>query len=248
MSQKLLHSFRSFFSKGSVQDFSQLLPVLRTRQSISPTQESLQKSSDLNTQFCQSTASCSPRRQTPDSQQYLNSSEPASVPCSDSEPDPRDRYDEETNEMWDFFAARVKPRPRIQYLIRVVYGSLKAVQYPQIFYENLWETDHDNIFGAEETTDSRLTRLYRGRKRLDRHHQKYECASRLSLVFLGHEIEVTKSLDWNLSPGQSRQHAAVISIAHHLGVAPEEIKKEWRRSRNYSKFALLIFSVLSKNE
>jgi hypothetical protein len=137
--------------------------------------------------------------------------------------------------MWGFFAARVKPRPRIQNLIRVVYGSAKAVQHPLIFYQNLWHTNKDNVFSAETSAESRLSRLFRGRKKIDRHHQRFECASRLSLLFLAHDVAATKSWNWELGPGQSRQHVAVLAIAHHLGVATEEIKKEWRRSRNYVK-------------
>ena len=78
-------------------------------------------------------------------------------------------------------------------------------------------------------------RLFYGRKLIDREQHRFECAGRLSLVFLAHDVEVIKDQDWKLTPGQSRQHAAVISIAKHLNVKPDEIKKEWRRSRNYVK-------------
>ena len=130
-----------------------------------------------------------------------------------------------------FIADRVESSNRAQHLIRVTRGSIEAFQQPPEFYSMLW-SGNENVFAGGES-DSKLCRLYRGRKKIDNFHQQYECASRLSLVFLAHDIEATKSRDWKLGPGQSRQYAAVLWIAHHLGVSPEDIKDEWRRSQNY---------------
>ena len=130
-----------------------------------------------------------------------------------------------------FIADRVESTHCTQHLVRVTKGSIEALQQPLDFYKMLW-SGNDNVFAGGES-DSKLCRLYRGRKKIDKFHQQYECASRLSLVFLAHDIEVTKSRDWRLGPGQSRQYAAVLWIAHHLGVSPEDIKDEWRRSQNY---------------
>lgn len=130
-----------------------------------------------------------------------------------------------------FIADRVESSHRAQHLVRVTRGSVEALQQPPEFYNMLW-SGNDNVFAGGES-DSKLCRLYRGRKKIDKFHQQYECASRLSLVFLAHDIEATKSKDWRLGPGQSRQYAAVLWIAHHLGVSPEDVKDEWRRSQNY---------------
>ena len=130
-----------------------------------------------------------------------------------------------------YIADRVESSQRAQHLVRVTRGSSEALQQPPDFYNMLW-SGNDNVFAGGES-DSKLCRLYRGRKKIDKFHQQYECASRLSLVFLTHDIEAIKSWDWTLGPGQSRQYAAVLWIAHHLGVSPEDIKDEWRRSQNY---------------
>ena len=130
-------------------------------------------------------------------------------------------------------AGRVDSSRRAQTLIRVLRGSVEALQQPPEFYKMLW-SGNDNVFAGGES-DSRLRRHYRGRKKIDKFHQQFECAGRLSLVFLAHDIEVTKSRDWKLGPGQSRQYVAVLWIAHHLGVSPEDIKDEWRRSQNYTR-------------
>ena len=130
-----------------------------------------------------------------------------------------------------YLAERVECPRRLHRLLKVVRGSIEASQHPPTFYEAVW-SGSDDVF-AGEASDSRLRRLYRGRKKIDQYAQQYECASRLSLLFLAHDIEVIKSRSWKLGPGQSRQSVAVLGIASHLGVSPEDIKDEWRRSQNY---------------
>ena len=142
-----------------------------------------------------------------------------------------DNLDDEISKISHHLAERVESPQRLHRLCRVVRGSIEASQHPPEFYKALW-SGSDNIF-AGEASDSRLRRLYRGRKKIDQYSQQFECASRLSLLFLAHDIEVIKSRSWTLGPGQSRQSIAVLWIACHLGVSPENIKDEWRRSQNY---------------
>ena len=150
---------------------------------------------------------------------------------SDSLSENLSTLDQELKSASEFIANRVESSRSAQYLIRATRGSIEALQQPLDFYKTFW-SGNDNVFTGADS-DSKLRRLYRGRRKIDKFHQQYECASRLSLVFLAHDIEATKSRDWKLGPGQSRQYVAVLWIAHHLGVSPEEIKDEWRRSQNY---------------
>lgn len=136
-------------------------------------------------------------------------------------------------EAWQFFASRVPTHKRHHNLMRALLRHLEAPQQPVLVYRELWSSHTEHIFSRGSSAESRISRLFRGRRLIEREHQRFECASRLSLVFLSHDIEVVKSQDWKLGPGQSRQHAAVLSVAQHLGVEPNEIKREWRRSRNY---------------
>lgn len=117
--------------------------------------------------------------------------------------------------------------------MRVLEGIYKAPHQPAHFYREIWSAQKNNVFCAKGSSESRISRLFHGRKLIDQEHQRFEDAGRLSLVFLAHDIETIKDQDWKLGPGQSRQHAAVLWISKHLDVNPEEVKKEWRRSRNY---------------
>ena len=139
----------------------------------------------------------------------------------------------EMNEISQYLAGRVECPRRLHRLLKVIRGSIEASQHTAAFYKALW-SGSDNIF-AGEASDSRLRRLYRGRKKIDQYLLQYECASRLSLLFLAHDIEVIKGRPWKLGPGQSRQFVAVLWIARHLSVSPEDIKDEWRRSQNYMR-------------
>ena len=138
-------------------------------------------------------------------------------------------------EAWETFAANSNSQTQLHRLMRVFEGVLRAAQQPASFYRSLWSAHKNQVFDLKDTTQSRIARLFQGRKLIEQEFQRFECAGRLSLVFLAHDVEFIKSQDWKLAPGQSRQNAAVMSIANHLDVEPDEIKKEWRRSRNYIK-------------
>jgi hypothetical protein len=250
--QRLLSSFRAFFARGSARDLYELLPSLEAAFQAPPSSDS-QSQADENHSLASNyhLPSCEPvphdhavplpipariaasdAVRTNRASPYHSSDTPWQP---DSEKLDSSKLTADSREAWKFFAARVPTHQRIQNLIRVLDGILKAPKQPQSFYQGLWYANTDHVFRTRPSTESRITRLFHGRRLIDQEHQRFECAGRLSLVFLAHDVEVIKAQDWKLAPGQSRQHAAVMSIAQHLKVEPDEIKKEWRRSRNYVK-------------
>ncbi|KXJ88081.1 hypothetical protein Micbo1qcDRAFT_178247 [Microdochium bolleyi] len=143
-----------------------------------------------------------------------------------------------------FFRARVPTKQRIIGLLRVTEGILKAPKHPASFYRDLWSRQSPDIWTSGSgcsiatSTKSRLSRLFRGMKIIERESDRFASATRLSLMFLAHDIDVIKDQDWELDQGQSRQNAAVQFVARQLAVDPGEIKKEWRRGRNYMKLLM----------
>ncbi|PYH42233.1 uncharacterized protein BP01DRAFT_135860 [Aspergillus saccharolyticus JOP 1030-1] len=146
-----------------------------------------------------------------------------------------DGFSLEIHAAWSFFMAHDSAQTQVHQLMRVLDRVLNAIHRPASFYRSLWSAHREYVFGSSQTAASRICRLFQGRKVIDQESQRFESAGRLSLVFLTHDVEVMKAQNWKLAPGQSRQHAAVMSISQQLNMDAEEIRKDWRRSRNYIK-------------
>lgn len=235
-SQKLLASFRGFIARGSIDDINHLLSNLGMAapalcDSGFPKDPKLNNSATLrpsNTAVHgmanETTIACAPKSFSATAEQAMVHGQ-SGTGLQQSE-----TYHQEA---WQFFASRVPTNQRHHSLMRALLGHLQAPHQSFLTYRALWSSHRQQIFSHASAAESRLSRLFQGRRVIDQENHRFECASRLSLVFLSHDIEVVKDQEWKLGPGQSRQHAAVLSVAHHLGVNPDEIKKEWRRSRNY---------------
>ena len=223
--QRMLASFRAFIARGSVKDTFLLFP--RAEFSIStPLQSNSNRAhahlTKLPGALANNVGQGKKSARQANWRSYSAKLGELSVPV-------------DVADAWSFFAERVVYHQRIQGLMRVLEGILKAPHPPHSFYHGIWSGHEHGVFETSSPSDSRIVRLFRGRKLIDQEYQRFECAGRLSLIFLTHDIEVIKEGDWKLSPGQSRQNAAVESIAEHLDVHSDEIRKEWRRSRNYMK-------------
>lgn len=218
-------SFRAFFARGSARDFFELLP---SPNGLPSEQFTLDRCSQPceGSQDTQNTV-CKQRRKS----KSVAKEKPHGV-ASDSSVESIN-FIRSMQEGRAFFESNIPVKADLSRVMRVLEGILKSPRQPAEFYLELWSAHRGQVFDTNDANQSRIARLFRGRKFIEKESQRFEYAGRLSLIFLTHDVEAVKSHNWKLAPGQSRQHAAVLSIAQHLNVAPEEIKREWRRSRNY---------------
>ena len=237
--QKLLYSFREFFARGSTQDVCDLIPNL---------EHSLTSPSGTTTPLESHKNSYSPWSSRPTARKHGSSGYSGKVKTSRgsraqtttaaaaaAEMINCSSHITELEDARRYFSSRALSQQRVHGLMRVFESALKAPKQPAQFYKEIWSKHKVQVFCSRNSKESRISRLFEGRRLIEQGNQRFECAGRLSLVFLAHDIEVVKNNPWKLGPGQSRQHAAVMSIAQHLNMDPEEIKKEWRRSRNYMR-------------
>lgn len=215
-------SFRAFFARGSARDFFELLP---SPNGLSFEQFTLERCS----QGCE--GSQNTQGKACKQQRKSKSVAKEKVP-SDGSTESIDFIDL-MQEGRTFFEPNISTKADLSRLMRVLEGILKSPRQPAQFYLGLWSVHRGQVFDMNDANQSRIARLFRGRKLIEQESQRFEYAGRLSLIFLAHDVEAVKAHNWKLAPGQSRQHAAVMSIAQHLGVDSDQIKREWRRSRNY---------------
>lgn len=126
---------------------------------------------------------------------------------------------------------------RIQRLVRVVRALVEAEALSPGSYETLW-SPKDGIFEGSEDEPSRFRRLQRGRRKITLGAAEYDCAARLALTFVNHDIDHLsqdpKNLkDLNLGRGQKRKTGAVELLARASDTPLELLKSDWSRSRNY---------------
>lgn len=119
---------------------------------------------------------------------------------------------------------------RIQRLVRVVRGFVEAKALPQQSYEMLWSFK-DGIFEDSEDGLGRFCRLQRGRRKMMLRATEYDCATRLALLFVNHDIDhlskVPKtSKDPKLRRGQNRKTAAFQQIVAASDTTLEVLKTD----------------------
>ncbi|KAJ5901788.1 hypothetical protein N7495_002316 [Penicillium taxi] len=227
-SPRLFASFRAFFTRGSPREFQKFLP--------NPGAVSSDKSGPDPLCQCFKDSQNSQNIDAPKNQKSKTSGykrKLSGVALHRSKSIERNSFTLQIQEAREFFAAKISLPAELDRLMRVFEGVLKAPRHTAYFYLGLWSAHRSCVFDTAGAMQSRIARLFQGRKLIEQESQRFEFAGRLSLIFLTHDVEIIKAQDWKLAPGQSRQHAAVSSIAQHLNLNPEEIKKEWRRSRNY---------------
>ena len=76
--------------------------------------------------------------------------------------------------------------------------------------------------------------MYQGRKKIKEGSCQYKCADRLSLILIAHDVEQILNLaTLELSAGQGRKTAAFMAIAKSLSMPVKDVKKDYKKSRNY---------------
>ncbi|CAG8980234.1 hypothetical protein HYALB_00009816 [Hymenoscyphus albidus] len=123
---------------------------------------------------------------------------------------------------------------RVQRLVRTVRGLEKAAALPLQSYERLWSTKGKIFEGSETGPSGRLCRLQRGRQKIRQGNGEYECASRLSLLFLANDVDhIYSSNKLKLSSGRGRKTIAFEELAESSGISLNTLKDDYKKSRGY---------------
>jgi hypothetical protein len=127
---------------------------------------------------------------------------------------------------------------RVRRLTRIVRGFEQATALPLESYEKLWSAKEDVFAGIETGPGGRLLRLQRGRKKMKQASTEYECASRLSLLFLSNDVDHILStdvdeLEMELSSGRGRRTVAFGKLAKSSCIPLDILKQDCGRARNY---------------
>ena len=155
------------------------------------------------------------------SQEVLPASSPFALESRSSDEDVASRYF--TVEL------KIKDPARVRLLVQAATGFIQKPDLPNESYEQLWSTK-SNVFQPLEHT-SRTRRLYEGRKRIKQGSKEYDCAARLSLLFLCLEIEET--IASVAISGKKKVTIAFERIAADLHITVDALRKEKFYSRCY---------------
>lgn len=104
---------------------------------------------------------------------------------------------------------------------------------------DIWSRKTEIFDLTESNKVSRICRLFRGRERLSQDRMLYDCADRLSLVFIHHEVsEKMRAIDPVLQKHQRRMTVACRDIAQELGMSPRVLKNHRDNGRCYLELFL----------
>lgn len=104
---------------------------------------------------------------------------------------------------------------------------------------DIWSGKSEIFDPTESNKLSRICRLFRGRQRLSQNRMLYDCADRLSLVFIHHEVsERMRANDPVLSRYQKRITVACRDIAQELEISPTSLKNHRDNGRCYLELFL----------
>jgi len=133
-----------------------------------------------------------------------------------------------------YFKGRCSDPDRIHRLVRIVRAFNDAKALPERCYEELW-SPKKGLFNGSESGLDRFRRLQRGRTKIMQHIIEYDCANRLGLMFVAHDVDHLSlmSADLKLGPGRSRKTAAFEKLADISGTELQSLKEDYKRSRNY---------------
>jgi hypothetical protein len=100
----------------------------------------------------------------------------------------------------------------------------------------LWGGKEQIFDGTETGSSGRLCRLLRGRKRIRKGSDEYDCANRLSLLFIGNDVEYLQTTsEKQLASGRGRKTIALETLAEDSSIPLATIKEDYKRGRNYMK-------------
>ena len=130
---------------------------------------------------------------------------------------------------------KVDTPARAHRLVQAAHGFVKKLTLPYSSYEQLWSAKSDLFEPPMPEHISRIRRLYEGRKKIKQGTKELDCAARLSLLFIRHDIdEAVASLeDTALKHGQKKATIAYEQIARDLCTTVETLKEEKTHSRHY---------------
>ncbi|TGO91201.1 hypothetical protein BPOR_0035g00020 [Botrytis porri] len=124
---------------------------------------------------------------------------------------------------------------RIKRLNRAIRGIQEAKALPQESYNTLWSSK-DGIFESPKEELRRFCRLQQGRKNIVSGSAGYDCAARLALLFLSHDIDHMEEEQRQLKV--KHQHKTKTSVFNDLarisGTSLVDLKDDYKKSKNYT--------------
>ncbi|TGO43911.1 hypothetical protein BCON_0735g00010 [Botryotinia convoluta] len=124
---------------------------------------------------------------------------------------------------------------RIKRLNRAIRGFREAKALPQESYNTLWSSK-DGIFESPKEELRRFCRLQQGRKNIVFGSAGYDCAARLALLFLSHDIDHMEEEQRQLKV--KHQHKTKTSVFKDLarisGTLLVDLKNDYKKSKNYT--------------
>jgi hypothetical protein len=120
---------------------------------------------------------------------------------------------------------------RIDRLVRIVRGLREAKEFSNDAYEELWLAK-GGIF--EQLGLPRQRTLYNGRKLILKRNCQYSLSDRLTLLFVGAEVDWSYPTDTSeLSVGKGRATVAYARVAERAGVDGDVVRDDHKRSKFY---------------
>lgn len=133
---------------------------------------------------------------------------------------------------------KIEDANQLKRLVKAAIGFI-GKQRVELKVHDIWSRKSGIFDLAESSKFSRVCRLFRGRQRLSQDMTLYDCADRMSLVFIHHEVsEKMRTIDPDLSRHQKRITVACRDIAQELGISSTSLKRYRDNGRCYLELFL----------
>lgn len=139
-----------------------------------------------------------------------------------------------------FFGALYSNQKRVQHLVRVAQALEKAEALPLDSCRALW-SGRAGVFETSKNL-ARARRLQLGRQKIAERDSAYDCAWRLGLMFLAHDVDYLRLTlnDLKLESGCGRKTVAFEHYAKDSGILEQQVRDDYKKSGNF--YQLLIQS------
>lgn len=119
-------------------------------------------------------------------------------------------------------------------MVRAADSLAAAKQLHQSCYDGLWTTQAPVFEAPGSGCFERIDQLLQGLEKITDRSNQFDCAKRLGLMFVAHDVEQIMKLDnLGLSTGRGRKTAAFKKIAEETSWAVDKVGGFYKRSKNY---------------
>ena len=128
---------------------------------------------------------------------------------------------------------RIEDASQLDRLVKAAVGFIEKQTVEHKVFD-VWSSKSEIFDPTESNKLSRICRLFSGRQKLSQNRMLYDCADRLSLVFIHHEVsEKMRANDPVLPRYQKRITLACRDIAQELGITSASLKNHRDNGRCY---------------